>query len=639
MAFDKSKHLIRVQGGREYLPVSARLVWFREEHPDWSIVTNPVEINLEKQYAIFSATIMNPEGRIMATATKMENVRGFGDYMEKAETGAVGRALAYCGYGTQFAPELEEGTRLADAPFAPGGARGGNRFGGGAPQGGGASRPNGFAAGNNRPPMPAAPTRLGPAPAEPDFGDEPEEDEAPTPPPAARPAAARPPMNAAAAPAARPAPPPVTNDEDEDDEDPFADGDDAPAAPARPAAPVPARAATPRQAAASAVNENGDAVLSTNKCSEDGCPMTLTPSQVNMSMTKFGRALCPRHQKDATPVAGGGGAAAPARRGGATAKPEMNDSLLSANQNERTVGDEMRPRPFSRFMDLTKPSELSRLLKSHGLHLSKRFGQNFLVDRTHLLRVVESADLQPDDRVFEIGPGVGTLTVELAVRAARVASVELDRGLLPILAEVLAPFPNAHVIHADALKLDLSAVLAEHLGEPPYKVAANIPYNITSPLLGKLLDDKRLFASVTLMVQKEVARRLVAAPASDDYSALSVFTQFHAEPSLVSVVPRGAFFPPPKVDSAVVHLVPRPAPPYDVPSEEAFLSVSRAVFGQRRKTLANALSGAPALTFDRDTIQSALATTGIDGGRRGETLSGDEIAALSRALFAPAADG
>ena len=116
MAFDKQKHLIRVQGNREYLPVSARLIWFREEHPDWGIVTTPVEINLEKQYAIFSASIFNAEGKLMATATKMENVRGFPDYLEKAETGSVGRALAYCGFGTQFAPELEEGTRLADAP-------------------------------------------------------------------------------------------------------------------------------------------------------------------------------------------------------------------------------------------------------------------------------------------------------------------------------------------------------------------------------------------------------------------------------------------------------------------------------------------------------------------------------------------
>lgn len=293
-------------------------------------------------------------------------------------------------------------------------------------------------------------------------------------------------------------------------------------------------------------------------------------------------------------------------------------------------------------MDLTKPSDLSRLLKAHGLHLSKRLGQNFLVDRTHLLRVVETAQVGPGDRVFEVGPGVGTLTVELAARAARVVAVELDRGLLPVLADVLAPFPNATVVHADALRLDLPAFLAEHFGAveeagtTPLKVAANIPYNITSPLLARLLENRPRFSSITLMVQKEVARRLAAAPGTEDYGAFSVFAQFHAEVSVAGIVPRGAFFPPPKVDSAVVHLVPREAPPVDVPSPEAFFGVSRGVFGQRRKTIANALVGAPGLEFTREQIAGALGAAGIDGGRRGETLSLEEIAALCRALFGPA---
>lgn len=287
-------------------------------------------------------------------------------------------------------------------------------------------------------------------------------------------------------------------------------------------------------------------------------------------------------------------------------------------------------------MDLTKLSDLSRLLRAHGLHLAKRLGQNFLVDRTHLLRVVETAQVGPSDRVFEIGPGAGTLTVELASRAERVVSVELDRGLLPVLADVLAPFPNASVVHADALKLDLPAFLAEQLGasgEAPVKVVANIPYNITSPLLARLLESKRLLSSITLMVQKEVARRLVALPGTEDYGSFSVFAQFHAQVSIAGIVPRGAFFPPPKVDSAVVHLVPRPAPPVDVLSEQAFFAVSRAAFGQRRKTLSNALANAPGLDWDRTVVETALRTAGVDGQRRGETLSLAEIAAISRALL------
>jgi 16S rRNA (adenine1518-N6/adenine1519-N6)-dimethyltransferase len=290
-------------------------------------------------------------------------------------------------------------------------------------------------------------------------------------------------------------------------------------------------------------------------------------------------------------------------------------------------------------MDLTKPSELSRLLKAHGLHLTKRLGQNFLVDRTHLLRVVDTAGVNEEDRVFEIGPGAGTLTIELAQRAKRLVTVELDRGLLPVLADVLAPFSNATVVHADALRLDLPVFLSEHLeasSRMPVKVVANIPYNITSPLLARLLENKELFTSITLMVQKEVARRLAAPPGTADYGSFSVFAQFHAHVSVAGIVPRGAFFPPPQVDSAVVHLVPRAVPPVAVPSEAAFFLVSRAAFGQRRKTLTNALANDPALNakgFDRAAIEKAVTATGIDGQRRGETLSLDELAAISRALF------
>ena len=295
---------------------------------------------------------------------------------------------------------------------------------------------------------------------------------------------------------------------------------------------------------------------------------------------------------------------------------------------------------FCVSMDLTKPSDLGGLLRAHDLHLTKRLGQNFLTDRTHLLRVVETAEVSASDHVFEIGPGVGTLTVELAARAAGVVAVELDRGLLPVLADALRPFPNAVVVHADALRLALPAILAEHFGAssaaPGVKVVAKIPYNITSPLLVRLLENKRLLLSITLMVQKEVARRLAADPGSADYGAFSVFVQFHATVRIAGIVPRGAFFPPPKVDSAIVHLVPRAAPPVEVPSEEAFFAVSRAAFGQRRKTIANALANAPGLAADREAVHAALEATGLDGQRRGETFSLEERAALSRALF-PAA--
>jgi 16S rRNA (adenine1518-N6/adenine1519-N6)-dimethyltransferase len=171
------------------------------------------------------------------------------------------------------------------------------------------------------------------------------------------------------------------------------------------------------------------------------------------------------------------------------------------------------------------------------------------------------------------------------------------------------------------------------------KVVANIPYNITSPLLARLLEHKARFVSITLMVQKEVARRLAAAPGADDFGAFSVFAQFHAAVSVAHVVPRGAFFPPPKVDSAIVHLVPRSAPPVEVPSEEAFFAVSRALFGQRRKTVANALTNAPALSFNREAVSAALDAAGVEPQRRGETLSLAEIAHISRDLYGERAPG
>jgi 16S rRNA (adenine1518-N6/adenine1519-N6)-dimethyltransferase len=281
-------------------------------------------------------------------------------------------------------------------------------------------------------------------------------------------------------------------------------------------------------------------------------------------------------------------------------------------------------------MDLTKPSELKRLLSAHGLQLSKRFGQNFLVDRNHLMRVVETAEVGPNDCILEVGPGVGTLTLELATRAKSVTAVELDRTVVPVLRDVVSPHPNVEIVQGDALKLDLPAFLSERWGSEPGKVVANIPYNITSPLLVAFLENKARFSSITLMVQKEVADRLKAQPDTQDYGSLSVFTQYHAQVRTAAIVPRGAFFPPPKVDSAIVHLIPRTVPPVDVPSDADFLRVSRAAFGQRRKTLLNALSNAPVGT--KAEVEAALQTAGVDGNRRGETLNLEEIAAITRAL-------
>lgn len=258
------------------------------------------------------------------------------------------------------------------------------------------------------------------------------------------------------------------------------------------------------------------------------------------------------------------------------------------------------------------------------MSLQKRFGQNFLISRPHLMKVVEAASPDGTDTVLEIGPGAGALTVELAARAKKVVAVELDRYLLPLLEESLAGFSNVEVIQADALKLDLSTLGAT-------KVVANIPYNITSPLLIAFLRCQPRFQSITLMVQKEVATRLLASSGSSDYGSLTVFVSYYASVALAADVPRGAFMPPPKVDSAIIHLVPHRRPPVEVPSEDALFAVSRAAFGQRRKTVGNALSHG--LGRMREDVNAALRDAEIDPQRRGETLSLTEFAEISQRLF------
>lgn len=288
MAFDYKKSLIKVQGGRTYLPVSARLVWFREEHADWGIVTEPLEINHEKQYAVFRATIFNAEGKIMAVGTKKEDVKGFGDYIEKSETGAVGRALAMCGYGTQFSPELDEASagRFADSPQPMGGNRyggsgGGNRYG---------SNNNGGGGGNYGGPRNDAPRHEAPR--------EDGNSRFSAPPPITRDEPpARPAENQArpAPEAKRPAPSPPTADEDDEfealvggdallsatEDDPFGDEDAAP------------RAASAKPSADGAAAPGGPPACI-------NCGKALTKAQQELSIRNYGKALCPTCQKDSS---------------------------------------------------------------------------------------------------------------------------------------------------------------------------------------------------------------------------------------------------------------------------------------------------------------------------------------------------
>lgn len=264
------------------------------------------------------------------------------------------------------------------------------------------------------------------------------------------------------------------------------------------------------------------------------------------------------------------------------------------------------------------------ILKAFGLQTSKRLGQNFLVDEGVVADIVAAAAIEPGDAVLEIGPGIGTLTQGLAEAGAAVTAVELDARLVTVLGQTLAGYDNVRLVHGDILKVDIS----REMTKTPYKVVANLPYYITTPILMRLLEQRLPISLLVTMVQKEVAERMVAKPGGKDYGALSVAVQYYTEPEIVFTVPPKAFIPAPAVESAVIRCAVRPEPPVKVADERMFFRTVKAAFAQRRKTLANALKAGglpPAAAAE------VLAAAGIDGGRRGETLSLAEFAAVADA--------
>lgn len=282
-------------------------------------------------------------------------------------------------------------------------------------------------------------------------------------------------------------------------------------------------------------------------------------------------------------------------------------------------------------MNLTDYRDITALLQRHGFHFSKSLGQNFLTAAWVPQQIAAESGIEKNDGALEIGPGVGCLTAELAKTAGRVTAIELDARLQDVLAETLADFDNVSVVFADALKADLPAICAETLGERPWKVCANLPYNVTTPLITAFLE-AGCFESVTVMIQKEVAQRLCAAPGTGEYGAFSVLVQWYAEPRLLFDVPPHCFVPQPKVTSAVVRMDRRAAPPAQADDERFFFRTVRAAFAQRRKTLSNALrSGFSEL--DRADIEAAMEEAGLPPAVRGETLSIAQFAALSNALL------
>lgn len=271
------------------------------------------------------------------------------------------------------------------------------------------------------------------------------------------------------------------------------------------------------------------------------------------------------------------------------------------------------------------------LLSRYGFHFSKSMGQNFLVEEWVPQQIAAACGAGKGDCVLEIGPGIGALTQQLCCRAEKVLAVELDRSLLPVLNETTADFDNFTLLNQDILKCNISALVQEHLSPLRPLLCANLPYNITTPVLTALVES-RCFASLTVLIQKEVALRICARPGSPDYGAFSLLMQYYTQPQLLFEVPNTCFIPQPKVTSAVLHCPVRPTPPIQVPDTTFFFRTVRAGFAQRRKTLLNSLSSGFS-QLSKAQLAQAIRSVGLSDDVRGERLGLEEYAVLSRILW------
>jgi len=282
-------------------------------------------------------------------------------------------------------------------------------------------------------------------------------------------------------------------------------------------------------------------------------------------------------------------------------------------------------------MELYSERGLKELLARHGFRSSKSLGQNFLIDESVPLMIAEGAGIDALFGVLEIGPGIGALTLELSCRAQSVVAVELDAKLLPILSETLSGCQNVQVVSGDILKLDIAKTVREAMPGLRYAVCANLPYNITTPVLTALIE-AHIFETITVMVQREVALRMAASPGTADYGAFSVFTQYYSEPRILFDVPPSAFIPQPKVTSSVITMTLRNKKPEEVDDEAMFFRVVRGSFAQRRKMLVNGLESAFGGRLSKEALKEIITECGIDVMARGETLGIPEFAAIARAI-------
>lgn len=280
-------------------------------------------------------------------------------------------------------------------------------------------------------------------------------------------------------------------------------------------------------------------------------------------------------------------------------------------------------------MNLTNPSQLKNVLAAYGFSFSKSLGQNFLIDENVLNKIIEGSQINSEWGALEIGPGAGTLTRALAENSKKAVAVEIDKRLLPMLEYTLNDFKNTKVINADVMEVDLNALITEEFGDMPVAVCANLPYYITTPIIMKVLEECQRVKSMTVMIQKEVAMRMVAPPGGKDYGALSVAVQFYTKPKIVCHAEPHCFMPQPKVASTVVSLEVLDKPSVDVSNKKLFFNIVKSAFGQRRKTLLNALSKSPYISVEKEVIVSAIEDAGLAPDIRGEKLSLEEFAKIT----------
>lgn len=272
------------------------------------------------------------------------------------------------------------------------------------------------------------------------------------------------------------------------------------------------------------------------------------------------------------------------------------------------------------------------ILKKYGIRPLKRLGQSFLEDRNITAKIVSIPDIKSDDIVVEIGSGLGIMTAMIAMGAKKVIALEVDKYMVDILREELKDLSNVEIVRADVLKYDFSSACPEYPSKK-LKVIGNIPYNISSQILFHLIEFRNYLSSMTLMFQREVAERIMASPGTKEYGILSVIVPMYTKPSLEMTVPASCFYPKPNVDSAVLKMIVRESPLFDIKDADFFLKVVKASFSKRRKTLLNNLKGSDLLKSSKKDVAGILELLGIDGSRRGETLTVEEFGKLSNALL------